>query len=176
MAEKQSKRKKFDISLTPKQLISFNEKVKKTQTCWLWTRAKTDKGYGNTSLGKHNYHPAHRISWTIHKGKIPNGLWVLHKCDVRSCVNPDHLYLGTHEDNMRDMSARNRHYDCAGEKHPKAILNWKKVHQLRKEYSLGKLGCIRLSRKYGITPSGIYLIIANINWHDDNYVRQKGLL
>lgn len=71
--------------------------------CWLWLGPYNKKGYGARRNGT-----AHRFFWTEHRGPILNGAHVLHKCDVRACVNPNHLYLGTHADNMRDMSSRKR--------------------------------------------------------------------
>jgi hypothetical protein len=85
----------------------FWRKVNKTSTCWLWTRGITSWGYGwfTRATRKANY--AHRVAWELTHGDIPDGL-VLHKCDVRSCVNPDHLYVGSQADNMRDMASRGR--------------------------------------------------------------------
>lgn len=87
--------------------------------CWLWTAAVSRLGYG-TFRGESVYDPerkAHRHSWKLFRGRIPDGLHVLHKCDVRCCVNPDHLWLGTQGDNVRDcfrkgrtMSPRTRTY------------------------------------------------------------------
>lgn len=75
--------------------------------CWLWIGACDSVGYGNFRI-KNKSWKAHRFSWTIHNGIIPDGLFVLHKCDVRPCINPNHLFLGTHLDNMRDMHAKGR--------------------------------------------------------------------
>lgn len=95
-----------------KELLErFLDKVdKKTDSeCWNWKGCKDRFGYGMMS-SKHNKSPfkAHRISYEIHKEVIPKGLWVLHKCDNPSCVNPNHLYLGTQFENMRDASNRGR--------------------------------------------------------------------
>ena len=76
--------------------------------CWLWLLSLCN-GYGRIyDLQNKRGALAHRLSWEIHRGAIPSGLWVLHKCDVRSCVNPDHLFLGTGLDNMTDMIAKGR--------------------------------------------------------------------
>jgi hypothetical protein len=79
--------------------------------CWLWDSSLTGGGYGTIGLGTRaqGKELAHRVSWELFRGEIADGLWVLHKCDVRCCVNPDHLFLGTHSDNMRDCVAKNRH-------------------------------------------------------------------
>ena len=75
--------------------------------CWLWTQALKGDGYGHKHYeGK--YQSAHRISWKLNRGPIPDGMFVLHHCDVMRCVNPDHLFLGTHEDNMRDAHEKGR--------------------------------------------------------------------
>lgn len=79
--------------------------------CWLWVAGQDSHGYGRVhvpSLGLIN-NRAHRLFWIVHRGKIPDGLHVLHKCDTPLCVNPDHLFLGTHEDNMVDKARKGRH-------------------------------------------------------------------
>lgn len=76
-------------------------------SCWLWTGYISNNGYGQSHFnGK--FSSAHRTSWMIYNGKIPKGLQVNHKCDVRNCVRPDHLFLGTQKDNMQDASRKGR--------------------------------------------------------------------
>lgn len=91
--------------------------TRKTDTCWLWIGCKNNKGYGlihshRINIGTRDEKPVnvqvHRLSWTIHKGEIPEGLQVLHKCDIRNCINPEHLFLGTNIDNVNDRKSKGR--------------------------------------------------------------------
>ncbi len=90
----------------PTPIERFTAKVKRTPGCWLWQGSLTPLGYGQFSyLGDQR---AHRASWRIFCGEIPSGMFVLHRCDVRNCVNPEHLFLGTQADNIRDKVAKGR--------------------------------------------------------------------
>ena len=84
--------------------------------CWLWSGAM-QKGYGTMNLWD-RFYGAHRISYDLHKGPIPDGMHVLHKCDVRACVNPDHLFVGTRSDNMKDMMSKGRQKHASGYTRP----------------------------------------------------------
>lgn len=85
-------------------------KVTKTEMCWLWTGAKTALGYGVIGAGSRGtgVRKAHRVAWESVNGPVPEGLCVLHKCDVPACVNPDHLFVGTLKDNYDDMRSKHR--------------------------------------------------------------------
>lgn len=95
----------------------FFKKIEKTETCWNWTASTNGRGYGQFGLGarKLGNIKAHRYSWWLHNCDIPDGMCVLHKCDNPTCVNPDHLFLGTKQDNSRDMYTKQR---CSLQKYP----------------------------------------------------------
>lgn len=97
------------VGLSAEERFFFQ--VKKTKTCWFWTAATDKNGYGvfRGQVGGVVLTKAHRFSYSIHTGElIPKGMVICHKCDNPSCVNPEHLFLGTHADNMRDKIAKGR--------------------------------------------------------------------
>ena len=92
----------------PNTAESFFNNVLITETCWMWTGPKDGDGYGRMSwLGKTTR--AHVISWMIAHSSKPSELFVLHRCDVPACVNPEHLFLGTQTDNNHDRDKKGRH-------------------------------------------------------------------
>lgn len=96
--------------LTEAQIKNFHRRVNRPddqEACWLWVGEIMSNGYGRVWINDRNC-SAHRIAYRIHNGEIPDGLCVCHSCDRRPCVNPAHLWLGTHKDNMADMIAKGR--------------------------------------------------------------------
>jgi hypothetical protein len=85
----------------------FWKKVDKTGQCWLWLGYKKETGYGRIRINNKLLR-VHRVAWELTNGQIPKGLQVLHQCDTRNCVNPLHLFLGTHQDNMDDKLSKQR--------------------------------------------------------------------
>ena len=112
---------------------NFWNKVDKAGDCWLWQASKTHNGYGQFFAGLECR--AHRVSWVLHNGPIPEGMLVLHTCDVRHCVNPSHLFLGNGRDNTRDMIKKGRM--CVGSRHKRAKLTEKDVIHIREARERG---------------------------------------
>jgi len=141
---------------------NFWPNIRKTDSCWIWTGGILQSGgYGYvTYLG--NDFRAHRLSWILHKGEIPKGFEVCHKCDNPPCVNPAHLFLGTHNDNMRDMKQKKR---CAlGERHGLHKLTTEQVKKIRSEYVRGIITHKMLGEIYGVDRHTIGDIINKKYW------------
>lgn len=129
--------------------------------CWVWLAYHNKSGHGRFSFnGKLGL--AHRASWIIHNGKIPSGLDVLHKCDNPTCVNPEHLFLGTHTDNMQDMVSKGRLVTHPGEKNTNAKLTKSQVDEIRHKSTFTTQ--VQLAKEYGVTQAAIWYIIKNRNW------------
>lgn len=87
--------------------------VQKSDGCWLWTGAKNSSGYGSMAGGQYRSTLVHRVVWQMTHGKlIPKGMCICHRCDVKLCVRPDHLFLGTYSDNQRDLVAKGGHFEA----------------------------------------------------------------
>lgn len=134
--------------------------------CWLWSAATRGVGYGSASVGGGKSSSAHREAYKAAKGPIPDGLIVRHKCDVRVCVNPDHLELGTHKDNTQDCIRRGRFNQAKGEKHNRAKLTEDNVRFIRANYIPyhPELGYSALARRFGVSDRTVGGVLTRYSW------------
>ena len=144
-----------------------NVSVDKPYKCWEWIGAKGN-GYGKFySNGKQLL--AHRVSWVIHNGKLPKRdgndepLFVCHKCDNPGCVNPDHLYLGTHFDNMQDRIVSPKSHN-KGEKHGLHKVGEKEVLEMRSKYIRNVYTLKMIAAEYDISYVEVHKIITRKTW------------
>lgn len=150
----------YTTPLTPEQRLFAL--VQKSDLCWEWVGRTNAHGYGQVSTHCLGERYAHRISWAIHFGAIPNGLSVLHRCDNPRCVNPDHLFLGSRADNVRDMVNKRRH--CYGETHGRRKLTEPQVHEIRSMHRAGLVTKREAARIYGISQTMVNNIVNLRAW------------
>lgn len=141
------------------------EKVEKTSTCWLWRASKNSKGYGLISVNGVLI-VVSRVVYMMHYGNIPKGLFVCHTCDVRSCVRPDHLFLGSAKDNTQDMlnKGRGRNGGEKGENHPSAKLTLNQLLDAKARYDLGGVTQKQLAEELGVTKSCLANAFSGYTW------------
>lgn len=141
----------------------FWSKVQKTDGCWTWTASKDSCGYGTFRLsGK--IRKAHRVSYELSHGPIPDGMHVCHRCDVPACVNPSHLFLGTHADNMADMAAKGRATPPKGAEHHSAKLTEVQVVYIRWLFASGLMKQRQLAESFGVSRGLIGHISQRRKW------------
>lgn len=151
-------------------------KVERGNGCWSWTGNCQHDGYGVIRLLNKTL-VAHRVSWELHRGPIPVGLSVLHHCDNRPCVRPDHLYLGTQVENGADMVRRGRSAKGArspmrlhpesrlyGERNHEAKLTTDDVRDIRQRYETRSALMPTMAREYGVTTTQIWRIVHRMTW------------
>jgi hypothetical protein len=131
--------------------------------CWEWQGKMFTNGYGDMSIDNKHY-LAHRLSYKLFNGHIPDGLCVLHKCDNRKCVNPDHLFLGTAHDNMQDCLKKHRNNPVQGINMFNSKLDDDAVRVIRKEYTKDGKTAKRLAELFGVSTGIIYNVITNRIW------------
>lgn len=151
----------------------FWEKVQKTNTCWLWTASQhvSKLPYGEFWDDKSKkLKLAHRVSYELAYGPIPDGMKVLHECDNARCVRPDHLFLGTQAENVRDMVAKGRRRggvdtsNQSGEKNKQAKLTAEQVRAMRQRYAANDVYMEQLASEYGISIGHVSVIINRKAW------------
>jgi len=153
------------ITLNPKTTTNFWKKVEAGpfMDCWLWTASKLPDGYGRFAVNR-RLQLAHRVSWIIHNGPIPEGMLICHRCDCPSCVNPYHLYAGTASDNMQDMIRKDRRKPCKGEGHPITNLSNQKVLEIRKLWLEGSMTQLEIAKRFSVRTPAIWKIVHRYTW------------
>lgn len=127
--------------------------------CHLWTAHTSKNGYGRFGVNG-RVEDAHRVSYGMYVGPIPDGMCVLHKCDVRSCVRPEHLFIGTQQENLRDMTIKGRRSCARGEKSGAAKLTQEKVAEIRAD----KRSHREIAIAYGVGKTTIGAIKSGKYW------------
>ena len=146
--------------MTDKGRILRSIKVNNETGCWEWMACKGRHGYGHLRY-KGPVVLAHRLSYTMWRGPIPKGKCVLHHCDNRGCVNPQHLFVGTREDNMRDAMAKGR--IARGELHVHSVLNEDDVRDIRRRLANAETQ-VSIARDYGVCGNAIWSIARGRTW------------
>lgn len=119
--------------------------------CWVWTASVDKYGYGKASTGKRSrWEQAHRVSWKINHGEIPNGMCVCHRCDNPACVRDEHLFLGTKKENSRDMASKGRQ--------GLQKIKISEHAEIRRRRGLGET-LSRIASDYGVTYGAIWFIV-----------------
>lgn len=137
----------------------FWQFVQKTEGCWLWVGSIKETGYGQIAERiDSRWVPVrvHRVSWEIHNGPIPAGKKVLHRCDVRNCVNPNHLFLGSQRENLQDALWKGRA--------PGAKLTPHDAKYIRLLYARGDMTQAAIGKRFGVGRTVILSIAKNYTW------------
>lgn len=145
---------------TPKDVARFWKKVDRSphpKGCWLWTAYRNKDGYGMIKWGGRRVESGHRISYLLANGEFSDELFVLHKCDNPRCVNPEHLFLGTHQDNVDDRDNKNR--QSAGENRPLHKITNEQAEEIRERCKNGAWGIqTKIGIEYGLSSGTVSLI------------------
>lgn len=139
--------------MTPEQIARFWSKVDRSGECWTWTASRRGERlkYGRVRIGERD-RAAHRVAWELANGPIPDGMFILHRCDRPTCVRPDHLFLGSIADNNRDARSKGRH--AFGARHGHAVLTDLTVREIRQAVAGGAL-FVDLAARYGVSAHSV---------------------
>lgn len=150
-------------------LARFESHIDKSGTCWIWTAAKDKHGYGLMWF-RGRLDKAYRVSWALHRGDIPQGMSVCHKCDTPSCVNPDHLFIGTQAENLKDMRSKGRQSlvgpnggQLVGSLHQNSVLTELGVIEMRRRHAAGEPQA-SIARSFGVAPVTAHKAIRGVTW------------
>lgn len=162
----------MNVSDIPETVIfNFQRKIKFNFVtgCWEWTGSLISQmGYGeiarNNKIRNGKHTNAHQLSWLIYNGKIPDGIFVCHECDNPKCVNPNHLFLGTPLDNMRDRSRKGRNKNQTGERNCMSKLTEAQVLEIYQVGQQKNYPCKDLSDQFGVSRTTISEIVHGNKW------------
>lgn len=142
----------------------FFAHVEKGPNCWTWTASKMNSGYGQFSIAG-TMRQAHRAAYELLVGPIPQGMLILHDCDNKLCVNPAHLRIGTHSENIKDAYARRLRSkpDVSGEKHPRASITKTDAKRMRLLRESG-LTVTAIAALFGVKRSLVSDVVTNRSW------------
>lgn len=148
--------------------------INKTSGCWEWVGSKRN-GYGRIIVGSRTdgtrkSMSAHRVSYELKHGEIPEGMEVCHKCDNPCCVNPDHLFLGTRQDNIDDRERKGRNVTFTGEEQPRSKLTKKAVKDARWERAYKGTSYQMLADRYGVSKKTMQNAIKGVTWKCVTYM------
>lgn len=132
------------------------------EACWLWTGHISENGYGIASI-KGKAFKAHRVSYFLEHGRIENDRLVLHRCDVRACVNPAHLFLGTPKDNSQDAVKKGRNTKLYGERNGKAKLTRADVLAIRRLCGRGVYQKT-VAKQFGVSEATVSYVVSGGRW------------
>lgn len=138
----------------------FWDRVRRVRSgCWEWQGFRSPRGYGKFTVGRLGTVTAHRLAFQLFCGPVPDGMFVLHRCDNPPCCNPTHLFLGTHADNMRDRDTKGR--TLRGALLPQTKLSESQRDDIRREYRRHVPGANipALARKYGVGVGTIHRVL-----------------
>lgn len=153
-------RSAYPFGATPAQYLEHHAIPVTECGCLIWMGPVSKRtGYGHMVIKAQAKMP-HRVAWEVANGPIPAGMMVLHRCDVRTCINPEHLFLGTHKDNMRDMAAKRR--AAAGDQNGSTKLTPQQVCEIRGSL----LSQAQLAKDYGVSGGTISNIKTMKNWRN----------
>lgn len=160
------------LHIQPRQRVPafdrFWSKVNQGGECWEWTAARDALGYGFFRMEPARpMWRAHRAAWELTNGAIPDGMIVCHRCDNPPCVRPDHLFLGSEQDNVDDRVAKDRssrQISHFGETSPLAKLSAEQVDAIRYRYTAGGILQRELAEEYGVTQTTISKIVRGVRW------------
>lgn len=163
-----SARKRGLVTMPFETRLRLNTKLNPKTGCWEWQGTKRN-GYGRLVVGSRKDGTrksvsAHRASYEHFVGYIPDGMEICHKCDNPCCVNPDHLFAGTRQDNVNDRERKMRNITFCGEEHPKAKLTKKIVKAARQERAYKGTSYLELARRYGVNKKTMQSAIKGKTW------------